>query len=193
MPTSTAPHSRSSAARLASSETASCGTDAQSLRLRPARRRDFGAVLELWLGLVLHHQHSDPAFRVPEAVTELLRSELRRAMRNTCCRVIVAEERAGRESSLIGFALAEIERQRSMEAGPQDVARGVCWVHELFVADGWRERGVGRALAAEVLGFFRERGYSRASVRVEAANPGALEFWRKVGFGERARILEGEL
>jgi len=156
-----------------------------------AGRADFEDVLSLWFELVAHHQRVDPGFQVPASLGKLLRAELSRALRSPKCRVSIAEE----SGAALGFVLAEVEQYRSLEAGLASGpgGGGVGWIHELYVAPHARHRGVGRELASEALAFLRDRGYARASVRVEAANPDALGFWRCLGFAERARILEGEL
>ena len=60
------------------------------------------------------------------------------------------------------------------------------WVRQLAVDEGWRHRGLGRALLYHVFGVFRERGYDRAGLAVDSENPNAYAFYQRVGM-ERVR------
>ncbi len=86
---------------------------------------------------------------------------------------------------MVAFLFAEIEAG----AGPGGEP-GTAWVHELWVEPEQRKRGVAAQLLAESDAFFRARGARRVSVRVESSNRAGLDFWSRLGFGERARILE---
>jgi len=150
-----------------------------------ATRRQRDAVLGLWLDLIEHHRRLDPNYPVPRGLRESLGRELDRALRGEHCRVFVAEV----EGRVEGFLLAEIEPAGS----PESARVAACWIHEIFVAPEMRDRGLGGRLVEAARSFFRERGASRASVRVESRNESADRFWRRVGFGDRAHILESDL
>jgi GNAT superfamily N-acetyltransferase len=81
---------------------------------------------------------------------------------------------------------AEFESERDALATGATTA----WIHELFVLEEARGRGVGRALVASVDRFFESHGGPRTAVRVESGNRDALAFWQHLGFAERARVLE---
>lgn len=55
------------------------------------------------------------------------------------------------------------------------------WVRQLAVAKDWRRKGVGAALLHHAFALFRERGYDRAGLTVDAENENALRFYRRVG------------
>lgn len=155
---------------------------AAELELEIARRDERDALIELWLELIEHHRRADPDYPLPGRLRETLGREIERSLRSPHCRVWVARL----SSELTGFAVAEIETARSVEAN----RTRTCWIHELYVVPWARRRGIGRALVRSAEAFFRERGGTRPTVRVEARNRGALRFWRRAGYGERARILE---
>ena len=54
----------------------------------------------------------------------------------------------------------------------------------------FRGAGVGKALAAGMLSFLSERGIRRVSVKVKAANGGALSFFLGLGFRHEAYLRE---
>lgn len=151
-------------------------------RIRNARPDDHAEVLGLWLALIEHHRTLAPDYPVLPGIREVISSEIRRGGSRDNCRLFVAEL----EERLVGFLFAEIESG----GGPAGGEPGTAWVHELWVEPEQREQGIGAKLLAESDAFFRARGVRRISVRVESSNRAALDFWSRLGFGERARILE---
>ena len=55
------------------------------------------------------------------------------------------------------------------------------WVRQLAVDEGWRRKGLGRALLHHAFGVFRERGYEQAGLAVDGKNPDAQAFYQRVG------------
>jgi mycothiol synthase len=57
------------------------------------------------------------------------------------------------------------------------------WLASVFVRRPWRRRGLARALVAQSLVMFRDRGMTSAGLGVDAANPtGALRLYEEAGF-----------
>lgn len=54
-----------------------------------------------------------------------------------------------------------------------------------YVLAGFRERGIGKRLAAATFDFARAHGYEKAVIYVLADNPGGLAYYRSLGFQER--------
>ena len=138
-------------------------------------------MLALWLNLVSHHRALSEDYPVLPGIASVITSEMRRAASRDSCRLLVAEV----DGQLVGFLFAEIEAGAGPSAEPAPA-----WVHELWIEPTFREQGIAAQLLAESDAFFASRGVSRVSVRVESRNAAALEFWARLGFGERARILE---
>ena len=138
-------------------------------------------MLALWLHLVDHHRGLSPDYPVMPGIASVITSEIRRAGARDSCRLIVAEL----EGRVVAFLFAEVESS-SFPSGEPPPA----WIHELWVEPEQREQGVAAQLLAESDAFFASRGVKRISVRVESSNAAGLEFWERLGFGERARILE---
>jgi GNAT superfamily N-acetyltransferase len=152
------------------------------IRIRPARESDRQALFQLWAELIEYHRKLAADLPGTDAGPEALRSELDRGLGSPSCRLLVGEL-AG---EIVGFLFAEVE-SRVRSGGGRD---SVGWLHETYVRPEWRRRGVADALVRASLAWLRERGVRRVSVRVEAANPEALGFWRRQGFEDRARVLE---
>jgi len=153
-----------------------------AVRIRLATPRDTDALVSLWLGLVEHHRRLDPEYPLLPGLREQLRREIERGIRVESCEISLAEV----EGRACGFLFAELEGGRDALATGADTA----WIHELFVVEEARGRGVGRALVARADRFFQFHGGPRTAVRVESANRDALAFWNHLGFAERARVLE---
>lgn len=57
-----------------------------------------------------------------------------------------------------------------------------CWLEDLYVREGARRTGLGRALVEAALGRARERGCKRIELDVNEQNTDALAFYEALGF-----------
>ena len=72
---------------------------------------------------------------------------------------------------------------------------GVCltwkegWVKDLAVTEGWRGKGLGKALLLHALGEHHRRGAPLVGLKVDAVNPtGAIQLYERVGFTTAKRL-----
>jgi ribosomal-protein-alanine N-acetyltransferase len=100
------------------------------------------------------------------------RAEMGRFLELPGAECVVAEH----QGEIRGFALGYPE--------PSDVAHVVT----LDVDPARRRSGLGRRLLEELLERLAARGARRAILEVDVRNPGAIEFYRKLGFRERGRL-----
>jgi GNAT superfamily N-acetyltransferase len=64
-----------------------------------------------------------------------------------------------------------------------EVAKGVGWIHHLFVRRPWRRHGLGSALMLAVLGSFHGHGVGLARLNVDAQSlTNAHQLYRRLGF-----------
>lgn len=68
-------------------------------------------------------------------------------------------------------------------------ARPLLNIHDIAVHPQYRNRGVGRALLAEVERDARRRGCCRITLEVRADNAGAQHLYRSAGFGESSPVM----
>jgi GNAT superfamily N-acetyltransferase len=152
----------------------------EGFRISLATPRQHDVVLELWLELIEYHRRLDPSYPALAGLREILGRELDRALRAERCRVWIAET----DGAAHAFLIAEIESDRPLASG------GTCWVHEVYVREEFRRRGIASGLVESAEEFFRQASGGRRAVRVEASNRTAQRFWKRAGYSERARILE---
>lgn len=74
------------------------------------------------------------------------------------------------------------------QAGGEIVGACLCrtyttegWVRQLAVRADWRGRGLGRALLLHAFATFKQRGFERVGLAVEADNPHAVGFYQALG------------
>lgn len=83
------------------------------------------------------------------------------------------------DGHLIGLGLGEV-RQPSSRSDQQALEIG-----NVYIEPGFRRRGIGRAIVAELAAFASEQHLERLVLRVFAANQQAITFWATLGFAPR--------
>jgi len=81
---------------------------------------------------------------------------------------LLAEE----DGRAVGYALASVVPETPVRAH----------LYDLFVAEAARNRGIGRALVAEVSGQMRDRGVTHLSLDVDIGNDEARRLYDRIGF-----------
>jgi len=66
---------------------------------------------------------------------------------------------------------------------------GYAFVHDVYVREEARRRGVGTALLAQIADEVRARGLKHIELRVETRNSEAIRFYERLGFAEGAKIM----
>jgi GNAT superfamily N-acetyltransferase len=151
------------------------------------------ALLELWIDLIEHHRRLDPAYPGLPGIREVLLREIERGIERPGCRIWIAD--ADADGGPSGFLFAELDSGGHGSSGRADDGRedgesAAGWIHELYVREPSRRRGVASALVDAAEAWLIERGAPRIRVRVEPANASGLGFWDARDFEERSRILE---
>jgi GNAT superfamily N-acetyltransferase len=147
--------------------------------VRPATPADLPAIVALSDGLFQEDSgQRDPLMNHGWARTHGLRyfGDL---LANPAYIVLVASS----EHTVIGF-LAGSRREA-------DALRPVisAELESMFVAPGWRGRGVGQGLAERFLAWAREHGAVWVTVTAYATNTGALAFYQRLGFARHTVTL----
>lgn len=155
---------------------------AKRVSWRRARSADLASIDALWRSLLALHADLDPAFRVAgNAVPARALAQLVEDARTAAW---VAESEAG----VVAFCAARID-----DAPPGLAESRRAEITELFVSEGARRHGLGRALVEAACEWARERDAARVEVRVVALNAAGRAFWRSLGFGAFVDVLDRRL
>lgn len=90
------------------------------------------------------------------------------------------------EDRVIGLAAFQ---ERRISGGPV-VPRSTLFVDDLAVLEGFRGRGVGRALLDRITQIARKRNLDGVELQVNARNIDAMQMYKNYGFTEKSVNLE---
>ena len=123
------------------------------MNIRAFERGDEAAVIELWRRCELLRPQNDP------------KKDIARKLKVQRELFLVGEI----DASLVASVMAGYDGHR-------------CWVNYLAVDPRQQRRGLGRQIMAEVERLVRQRGCPKINLQVRTANPGVLEFYKRIGF-----------
>ncbi len=142
--------------------------------IRAARSEDVDTVAKLWEALVLYHHHLDTS--LPPAAPQGARRYARRLidrLDDPMSRVLVAEL----DGKVVGYVLGVV-----VDLAPEMFAQEASgFLADIYVAEDYRRRGVGRALVEALMAWFHKKGLSYFEWHVAAQNEDSIAFWRSVG------------
>jgi len=144
-----------------------------SIEIRRATSFDIPQIVPLWEELAAFHAALDSAFAISPEGREAYAEYLHALMRNREAFVVVALDR----TEAVGYAVGRIS---TLPRTFLVQRRG--YIHDVYVREGYRLRGIGRQLVEEVLRWFQERGITLVELTVATFNLGAKAFWEKLGF-----------
>lgn len=140
--------------------------------IREARQYDIEGVVTLWRMLQEDHQAIEPRIRMSESSEQRWRTDFPGWVRSNVHGMFVAET----DNRLVGLATVH-----PYWPAPVYEEREEAYVNELIVHPDWRGQGIARKLIRAVQEWARERGITQIRAGVIAANPAALDFWKKIG------------
>lgn len=143
--------------------------------IRPGKRADARAAARLWTQSAEEHARYDPVYETSREAENTMRVFLADLSSSSHSFLFVAE--AGEE--IIGFISGEL-REGSPTFHPKTWAS----VDDVFVAEGHRNLGAGRALVESARVWAAERNADGVSLQVAAANERGRRFYRDIGFRE---------
>lgn len=143
--------------------------------IRDATKADIPGVLPMVAGIcALHESWDADRFRMKERPERLYESWLAERVRDTHRSVFLVAEHEGR---LVGYTVGTIEKEIPIYWMPE------CgWVHDLWVAEGYRHEGVGRQMAMLTIERFALLGVKQIRLQTAAANEGARKLFESCGF-----------
>ena len=142
--------------------------------IRPAKPGDIDAVARLWEALVEHHRALDAD--LPPATEQGAMRYARRLLDHLddpSAKVLVAV----RNGEIAGYVLGVV-----VDLAPEMFAQEPSgFLADIYVSASHRRAGVGRALVAGLMDWFREKGLQYFEWHTAAHNPEAIAFWRSMG------------
>jgi len=150
--------------------------------IRPATLADLDALVELRLAVQAHSERSSSAvWRMTPEAKARAGDELAEQIASSDALVVMA---CGAGGEPIGMAVGQVQRQEKYEPNVSGMIRRV------YVSEGWRRRGVGQAMIRGLLGFFREKGVEKLTLRYIPGNMEAEGFWSSLGF--RTSLIQAD-
>ena len=154
------------------------------MEIRPVSLDDLEVLIDIYLDTAAHHAAIDPdGFRMParDDVAVRLRGRIEEGASETAEYVgaIVDGQMVGSAS----IHVAETPHPGNMARPVPSAEFGVS------VVDGWRGRGVGRALIGHLEAWAVARGVERITLNVSETNVDAIRLYRALGYEESGREM----
>jgi ribosomal protein S18 acetylase RimI-like enzyme len=148
--------------------------------IRPASSDDLDAIAPLAARLVREHHHYDPQrFFLPERVEEGYRWWLGRELANPQATLLVAEE----DGVVVGYTYGRLE-ERDWNALLDECGA----LHDVYVDEKARRRGIARALVMAMCDALKKRGAPRIVLHTASPNAAAQALFSSLGF--RSTMIE---
>lgn len=145
------------------------------IEIRAGRREDAPAAARLWMQSAESHACYDSVYDTSRNAEKMMRNFLADLSSASHSFLFVAQAGGG----IVGFVSGEMR-----EGSPTFHPRSWASIDDIFVAEEFRSRGIGKALIEKVRGWAKERSTTGISLQVAAANERGRDFYRDLGFRE---------
>jgi GNAT superfamily N-acetyltransferase len=156
---------------------------AQGLEIRPVTLDDLEVLIDIYLDTARHHAAIDPeVFRVPERDDVAVRLRRRIEGRDDTFEYVAALI----DGQMVGSATIGLDdppHSGSMSRPVRSAEFGVS------VVEGWRGRGIGRALIGHLEAWAIARGAERIILNVSEANADAIRLYHDLGYRDYDRAM----
>jgi GNAT superfamily N-acetyltransferase len=155
--------------------------DPARVEIRPVTLGDLEALIDIYLDTAVHHARIDPeVFHVPDR--DVVATRLRRRI-----------EGRGETAEYVGaFVAGEMAGSASVDVedppSTGNMMRAVPTAEfGVSVVEGWRGRGIGRALIGHLEDWSADHGIERMILVVSEANEGAIRLYHELGYRDYDR------
>jgi len=139
-----------------------------------AEERHISDIGKLWLEFMRFSQDIDPIFEPHDGAVPVFEEKyLLPAMKseNSLVLVVLDGEKVVAYSYSLIIDSSDLEKRKKYG-----------YVHDVFVTAGYRRRGIGEKMYAEILKWFHSKDVDRVELQVIVKNQMAYSFWRKHGY-----------
>jgi ribosomal protein S18 acetylase RimI-like enzyme len=151
--------------------------------IRPVTLDDLETLIDIYLDTAIHHARLDPeVFQVPPRDDVAVRLRGRIEGRGVSGEYVAAVV----DGVMAGSASVDVEDVRS----PGNMLRAIPTAEfGVSVVEGFRGRGIGRALIAHLERWAVDHGIERMVLVVSAANEGAIRLYHELGYRDFDRAM----
>ena len=142
--------------------------------IRKATQKDLKSLNELHIAFAKHSRRKFCKTLVnPELVRNKYLEYYKKKIKQKNCVFFVAEEKG----KITGYILGEIEG-----TGHHHIYKKRGYIHDLFVVERQREKGIGEKLTERLIEWFRSKRIKWIRVDSYINNKVGIKFWNKMGF-----------
>jgi ribosomal protein S18 acetylase RimI-like enzyme len=141
--------------------------------IRKATQKDLNILNKLQIGLAKYERKICKTLKNPDSIRKEFYEYYKKKIRQKNCVFFVAEE----SKKIIGYVLGEIEKPTH-----HHIYKYRGYINDVFVLEGYRERGIGEELTKKLIEFFESKGIKWIRVSAYVKNKSAIKFWKKMGF-----------
>ena len=143
------------------------------ITVRPATKDDIPTLMALLVQVnMVHHNGRPDLFKGP--TTKYTWAELEQILQNDDTPVFVCADGDGR---VLGHGFCVLQHFGGQLMEEVDTL----YIDDICVDEAARGLGVGRALYAHILAHARQKGCYNVTLNVWTCNPGAMQFYEKLG------------
>ena len=143
------------------------------ITVRPATPSDIPALMSLLIQVnMVHHNGRPDLFKGP--TTKYTADELAAILCSEETPVFVATDETG---AVLGHGFCVMQHS----GGQLMVEHDTLYIDDICVDEAARGLGAGRALYGHIRAFARQRGCYNVTLNVWTCNPGAMQFYEKLG------------
>ena len=154
--------------------------------VRRAGKKDIPGILELLVQVdMVHHNGRPDIFKGP--ATKYSAEELSTILIDDSTPVFVCVDE---NDKVLGHAFC-IHKQIKDDSVMTDIK--TLYIDDICVDESARGKKVGKSLCDHVLEYAKESGYYNVTLNVWTCNPGAMEFYKVMGFTEQKIGMEMKL
>ena len=157
------------------------------VEIRPVTIDDLEVLIDIYLDTARHHASLDPeVFYVPARADVAVRLRERINRRGQDGEYVAAMV----DGVMAGSASVDVDGMTS----PGNMMRAIISAEfGVSVVEGFRGRGIGRALIAHCESWAAERGIERMILNVSEANEGAIRLYHELGYRDYDRAMLKQL